>query len=233
MGLFKRFFKWGQSEANSAMDKLEDPIKMTEQGIRDLQKDLTASLQSLAEIKAVSIRLKRDAEASKEEAGDYERKAMMLLQKAKNGSMDSSEADRLATEALTKKEQASQRVGTLLKDDQKQQELIAKLEVNIKKLKSQISTWENELTTLKARAKTAKATRKLNEQLADIDSTSTIAMLEKMREKVSEEEALSESYGEIAATETRIDDEINHALADEGPSPSVQDALASLKSKLN
>ena len=44
MNLFKRLFKLGQSEAHSAMDKLEDPIKMTEQGIRDMKKDLDVFL---------------------------------------------------------------------------------------------------------------------------------------------------------------------------------------------
>ena len=47
MSLFKRIFKVGQAEAHSAMDKLEDPIKLTEQGIRDLKKDLDGSLQGL------------------------------------------------------------------------------------------------------------------------------------------------------------------------------------------
>ena len=47
MNIFKRLFKIGQAEANSAVDKLEDPIKMTEQGIRDLKKDLSAALQAI------------------------------------------------------------------------------------------------------------------------------------------------------------------------------------------
>jgi len=38
MNIFKRLFKIGQAEAHSAVDKLEDPIKLTEQGIRDLKK---------------------------------------------------------------------------------------------------------------------------------------------------------------------------------------------------
>ena len=40
MNFFKRLFKIGQAEAHSALDKLEDPIKLTEQGIRDLKQDL-------------------------------------------------------------------------------------------------------------------------------------------------------------------------------------------------
>jgi phage shock protein A len=39
-------FKIGTAEAHSAIDKLEDPIKMTEQGIRDLKKDLDESLKA-------------------------------------------------------------------------------------------------------------------------------------------------------------------------------------------
>lgn len=37
-GLFTRILRLGKAEAHSAVDKFEDPIKMTEQGIRDLKK---------------------------------------------------------------------------------------------------------------------------------------------------------------------------------------------------
>ena len=50
MNIFNRLFKIGQAEAHSAVDKLENPIKLTEQGIRDLKQQLDKSLQSLAEI---------------------------------------------------------------------------------------------------------------------------------------------------------------------------------------
>ena len=60
MNVFKRLFKVGEAEAHSALDKLEDPIKMTEQGIRDLKKDLDASLKAMAEVKAMAIRSKND-----------------------------------------------------------------------------------------------------------------------------------------------------------------------------
>nr|MCU0392033.1 PspA/IM30 family protein [Thermoflexibacter sp.] len=39
MGIFNRIFNIGKSEVHNALDKLEDPIKMTEQGIRDLKTD--------------------------------------------------------------------------------------------------------------------------------------------------------------------------------------------------
>ena len=48
--IFRRMFKVAESHAHAAMDNLEDPIKMTEQGIRDLKKNLQAAMVSLAQV---------------------------------------------------------------------------------------------------------------------------------------------------------------------------------------
>ena len=118
------------------------------------------------------------------------------------------------------------------KELQKQETMVAQLESNVQKLKSQISSWESELATLTARAKVAGATRKLNQQLAQSDSSGTIAMLEKMKAKVAEEEALAESYGEMAMTETSVDAEIDKALAGGAGEIKAADSLAELKAKM-
>ncbi len=109
MGIFSRLFKVGQAEAHAIVDKLEDPIKVTEQGIRDLKTDLQNAMTGLAEVKGVSIRLTKEADDAKRQADEYERKAMLLLQRFKDGQIDQAQADRLATEALNQKELASQR----------------------------------------------------------------------------------------------------------------------------
>ncbi len=232
MGLFKRLFRVAESEAHSAVDKLEDPIKMTEQGIRDLRKDLEASMKNLAEVKALQIRARRDMTSQKEAAATWEKKAMLLLQKGQSGAIDAGEADRLAGEALAKKEAAAQSAFTLAQDFERQNNMVAQLEANVRKVKSQISTWENELGTLKARAKVAGATRKLNQQLAQVDSSGTISMLEKMRDKVTEEETLAEAYGDMAMVETSVDAEIDKALASGGGELKSADSLAALKAKM-
>jgi phage shock protein A len=38
----------------------------------------------------------------------------------------------------------------------------------------------------------------MNKQLSNIDSSGTMAMLERMKEKVDEQEALAEAYGDMA-----------------------------------
>jgi phage shock protein A len=109
---------------------------------------------------------------------------------------------------------------------------VAKLDGNIKTLRSNVKKYENELRTLKARAKVAKATKNINKQLADVDSSSTVSMLERMKDKVAEEESLAESYADIASESTSVDDEIEKALNSGSAEVKASDSLAALKAKL-
>lgn len=232
MNIFKRLFNIGKAEAHSAIDSLEDPIKMTEQGIRDLKKDLEKALQALAEVKALSIRAKNDAETQVQKAEDYEKKAMLILQKAQAGSMDAAEADRLASEALVRKEETMKLANQSKADREKFEAHVGKLDGNVKSLRSSIAKYENELKTLKARAKVSSATKNINKQLANIDSSSTVSMLERMKEKVAQEEALAESYADIANESRSIDEELDKAI-DEGANESkASESLEALKKKM-
>jgi phage shock protein A len=232
MNVFKRLFKIGEAEANSAIDKLENPIKMTEQGIRDLKKDLSAALQAMAEVKALAIRAKNDSKTNAEKASGYEKKAVLLLQRAEKGEITPEEADRLASECLVQKETHVGNAASNKADQVKFEGSVNKLNVNIKRLKSNIKKFEVELKTLKARSKVSAATKKINKQLAGVDSSSTVAMLERMKEKVDEDEALAESYAEIAGENTSIDDEINSALDSGSAEVKASGSLAALKAKM-
>lgn len=231
MGIFSRLFKVGQAEAHSIVDMLEDPIKLTEQGIRDLKGDLQNAMTGLAEVKGVAIRLGKEADDAKRQADEYERKAMLLLQRFKDGQLDQSQAERLATEALSQKDLASQRADRLSKDAEQQQRMSNQLQEKVQQLKTSITTYENELVTLRARAKTAESTKKINQHLAKVDSSSTIALLERMKQKVQEDEALAQAYGEVGQVDTSVDAEINKALAG-SQSSKAQDQLQAMKAKL-
>ena len=231
MSLFKRLFRVSQAEAHAIVDKFEDPIKMTEQGIRDLKKDLQASMTSLAEVKAIAIRTRREADNHKKLTVDYERKAMMLLQKMQSGEMDQADAERLATQALNKKEQSAADAIRLAQEAERHEQMAGQLQANVNKIKSGVNTYENDLVTLKARAKTAAATKKINQQIARVDSSGTIAMLEKMKSKVEEDEALALAYGEMADLDKSVDDEIDAALKS-GNTVTASVHLLELKKKM-
>ncbi len=138
--IFQRMFKVGQAQAHSTMERFEDPIKMTEQGIRDLKKDLQGAMKSLAEVKGVAIRLKKEAEDTKRLAADYERKAMMLLKKMQSGELDPAQAERLAAESLSKKEECSAKAVQAMQNWEQQDKMGSQLQANVIKLKSTVST---------------------------------------------------------------------------------------------
>ncbi len=230
MNIFKRLFRIGQAEAHSAINKMEDPIKMTEQGIRDLKNDLEKSIESLAQIKALAIRSRNELENHKLKAEDYQQKAMLILQKAKKGEIGASEADRLAKQALVKKEENIQEVNRTKLESDKLDASVTKLEKSVQEIKNNIQKWENELKTLKARVKVSKATKNLNQQMAELDSSSTVTMLERMKDKVAQEEALADAYGDLANSTKTIDDELNDAVVE--TNNNAEDDLAKLKKQL-
>ena len=194
-------------------------------------------MQNLAAAKALLIKVKREASDKQQLAQSYENKAILLLKKAQSKALSDDEADRLAKIALSKK--GSPSTGNNLKQNlAKQEDNTSKLEKRVGELKSNISKWENELTTLKARSKVAEASKRLNKQLAEVDSSSTLSLLEKMKSKVAEDEALADSYGDMAqinASGSDEDHQIDKALLENASlakAASMDDSLAALKAKM-
>ena len=235
MGIFKRIFKVAQASAHAGVEALEDPIKMTEQGIRDLKQNLQGAMSSLAQVKALTIRLQSEADGHRNRAADYERKAMMLVRRADVDGVSDDERTRLeglAASALESKVDAVQQAERAGSDHDAQRRTADQLQAKVDDLKRQISRYENEAVTLRARSRAASSMRKINRQLASgADASGTVAMLEKMKHKVQEEESLAEAYDALVDVGGTIDDDINRALA--APSSSAgADALAELRAKM-
>lgn len=230
MNFFKRLFKMGQAEANAALDNMEDPIRLTEQGIRDLKVELEEGLESLAQVKALSIRAKNEHEEFVAKVENYQEKAMLLLTKAKNGELEMATAERLAKEALVKKEAINNDAKIAKKEAAQFESSVSELEANVAEIKKNINKWENELKTLKARVRVSNATQKLNKQMADIDASSTVSMLERMKDKVHQEEALAAAYGDIPNSNLSLDTEIDKAI--DFTEDKANNELLKLKEKL-
>jgi len=230
MNIFKRLLRIGQADIHSAVDKMEDPVRMTEQGIREMREDLDRALQASAQIRALAIRTKNDRTKKELEAQDYENKAILLLSKAQKGELEMSQAERLAKEALTLRETLLVEVNALGEQLVVHEKSADEIQKNVDILRFNITKWENELKTLKSRIKVSRATKEVNKQMAQIDSNSTISMLERMKEKVEEEEALAQAYGEMAKKTKSVDDEISKAIGDE--TGKVNQELEEIKKKL-
>ena len=229
--LLQQLFKVIQSFLHAFVNKIQDPILMAEQGIRDLKKDYDNSMRGLAEIKSLSIETKNKIVEQTEIAKDYERKALTILQKAQAGDLDQAQADRLAAEALKKKQAAIENIKKFTLDARNFEAMAEKLETKIASLKEQIANWENEVKTLKARHKVAITSKKMSKQMISMSGNNAQALLENMKEKVNKEEAMAQAYDEMALIETDIDKEINEAIGT-NYSDEIQNSLLELKKQI-
>jgi len=220
----------GQAEANAALDNMEDPIRLTEQGIRDLKVELEDALESLAQVKALSIRANNEYDEFAMKAENYQEKAMLLLTKAKKGELEMAAAEKLAKEALVEKEKTNKLAKNTKVEAVEFENSVHQIETNVAEIRKNINKWENELKTLKARVKVSNATQKLNKQMADIDAFSTVSMLERMKDKVNQEEALAKAYGESPNSKVSLDFEIDKAI--DFTQDKANNELLKLKEKL-
>ncbi|MEN4761241.1 PspA/IM30 family protein [Chryseobacterium sp. C39-AII1] len=230
MNIFKRLVNIGKAELHSVIDDFEDPIKLTEQGIREMKEQLAEKIEALAQLKALSIRKKNEAEAEELSAKEYYKKAVLLVQKAENGEVDGAEADRLAKEALKKQAAAQEKVASLKEESEKLHGDCDKMQGNIDYLKASISKWETELKTLNARVQVSEATRDINQKMTQIDTGGTVSMLEKLKERVIQQEAEAEAYLEISKAGKSVDEEIDALVKNE--ETEAGDALQKLKESL-
>ena len=228
MNIFTKLFKLVQSVAHAIVGKLQDPILMAEQAIRDLKSDYDASMHNLAEVKALAIETEDSIRQYTEVAKDYERKALALVQRGQSGDLTQENSDRLASEALKKKQDAIETIKKYTLDLKNYESMINTMETKVDTLKQQINHWEDEIKTLKARHKVALTSQKISKQMVSMSDSSAQALLENMAEKVSKEEALSIAYNEMASIENDIDAEINAAIGT-SYSEEVQQQLLELK----
>ncbi len=227
INIFKRLLKIGQSEIHALVDKMEDPIHMIEQGIRDLKEELAEVIEKLAQAKASKIRLENKAEQNRERAEQMEEKAKTILLKYHAGKLETDVANRLAKEALLNKQDLVAELDTLQDQIESQGQAVEKIAQQLEILRYNISRWEKELTILKAKQKVTQASELANRHIATMDTHGTIVMLERMKNKAEYSEDLAQAYEEIARQNTLHDEkEIK------SKEKSAEEELESLKQQL-
>ncbi|WP_051203372.1 PspA/IM30 family protein [Hugenholtzia roseola] len=227
---FKRFFSIGKAKAHDKLDKIEDPAKILEDSIKELKKELSESMQGLAEVKALTIKTQRQVAQADASAQQQEKKAMIFLEKADKGEIDEDEADRLAAQALERKNHILALSQADRKNLQSYQDMIAKMEDSIRMNRSQINQFEGELKSLKLRSRVSQTTQKLNKSLAGMDTTQSSALLDKIRDEVNQQEALAESYNAVLGMKDNVENEVDKILG-ANYSPQVSQDLKALKEK--
>ncbi len=225
MSILTRFADIMSANINALLDKAEDPEKMIDQCLRNLEKDLQNVKSETAGVMAEEKRAQRALNEQKAEIEKLENYAMKAL-KAGN------END--ARQFLTRK-------ATLENELPNMQQLLDNATLNSKnmramhdKLAKDVSELESKRANLKAKFAQAKAQENINKIVSGSrDANRSLSAFEKYEEKANQ--ALDKATA-MSELNRNADDNVNNLMSkyDTDPNCSSVDAeLARLKNKLN
>ncbi len=218
MGLFDRISRVVRSNLNDIVSNAEDPEKMLEQSVLEMQEDLVQLRQGVAQAIASQKRSEQQYNQAQNEANKWQRNAQLALQKGDES---------LARQALERKKSFSENANTIKTTLDSQVGQIDTLKRSLIGLESKISEAKTKKDMLKARSAAAKAQENLQSTVGRLGTNSAAAAFERMEEKVLMQEARGQAAGELAGADL----ETQFIALESGSG--VDDELAALKAQMS
>ena len=216
---FKRVKTVVGSELNAMLDKAEDPVKMLDQFMREMEADIRDAEAAVAKQIANEKMLQKKSD---EAAKMVEKRQEQAIKALEAGNED------LARRALEDKK-AHDSSAQSLKESYERAKLDAdNLRARLDEMKSEYNQMKLKKDSLKARAESAQTRTKMNRAMSSIGGDHSRKGFERMEEKVMQFEAEAETSEDLRSTSRSLDDEFAELNKNQG----VDDELAALKKKL-
>jgi phage shock protein A len=216
MGFFDRLSRLLRANLNDLVSKAEDPAKILDQSVADMQADLVKLRQAVATAIASQKRLQNQAEQAESQSRTWYERAELALKKGE---------EELAREALTRRKTFSDTATALNAQISSQAGQVESLKKSLVALEGKIAEAKTKKDMLKARAQAARAQEQLQSAVGNLSTDSSMAAFEQMEEKVLSMEARSQAAAELAGAE------LESRFASLGGSD-VDDELAALKTRM-
>ena len=221
MGIFARLATLIKSNLNDLISRSEDPEKMLDQVVLDMQNQLIEAKKQVAVSIADEKRLAKQAEQEAANAAEWERRAMLAI---KAGD------DNLAKEALARKKEHDQLAGTLKDQWSKQKHAVESLKTALRLLNSKIEEAKRKKNILIARKKRAEAQKAIQETMAGLNNASAFETFDRMATQIDKIEAEAEAQTELANEYTG--DTLAQQFSKLESTAGADDDLAALKQKM-
>jgi len=221
MGIFQRLARLIKSNINALISKGEDPEKMIEQLLREMNDQLIKAKKQVAVAIADEKRLAKQWEQEVRDAKEWERKAMMAVKAGDDG---------LAKEALNRKRQHADLAEQFKQQWDGQKRAVEQLKLALTQLASKIEEAGRKKTLLIARKKRAEAQKQISETLAGISEGSALGEFKRMEEKIDQMAAEAEAGVELHAEMSGSDLEQKFRSLEAGPG--ADSDLEELKRKM-
>lgn len=191
MGLFDRVSRVVRSNLNAAVSAAEDPEKILDQALIDMQEDLVQMRQAVAGAIASQKRMQQQYNQAQSEANNWQQRAQLALQKGD---------ENLAREALNRKKVQTETATALKTQLDQQSAMVDTLRRNLIALEGKISEAKTKKDMLKARSSAAKANEQLQNTIGNLGTSTAMGAFDRMEEKVLQMEARSQAAAELAGT---------------------------------
>ena len=221
MSLFKRISTLFKANVNHALVKAENPAKILDQVILDMNQQLGESRQKVQASLADEKRLHKEYTSAEEDAQGWEEKAKIALEK---------DNEDLAREALERRNASQQLADEFKGQWEKQQQAVNELKEHLSTLQRKIDEASRKKNLLVARQKRAEAQKQIHETMAGMKDNSAFSAFERMEERIDEIESKADAAEEMSEdfTDKSLEEEFVE-LAKEG---NIDDDLASLKAEV-
>jgi len=222
MGILDRIRTVLKANINALISKAEDPEKMLNQLIMDMNEQLLEAKKQVALSIADEKKLERQALENKAQGEDWEKKAMLAVKAGK---------DDLAKEALMRKQEYDGYAASFQKEYESQHASVEQLKDALRQLQSKIEEASRKKNLLIARAKRAEAQKQIQQTMGSLSAGSSFDTFDRMAQKVDQIEAEAEAMkelGEVTADQ-KLEDKFKEL---ESSGDAADKLLEDLKSKM-
>jgi phage shock protein A len=190
---------------------------MLEQTVNEMQEDLIKMRQASAQVMASQKQLENKYKQAQATADDWYRRAQLALQKGD---------EELAREALKRRQTYQGNADSMAAQVAQQKDAVDKLIASTRLLETKMAEARSKKDTLKARAASAKTSKRVNEMVGSLSTSSALGAFERMEEKVLAMESEADAVAQLTAPDAVSDAFLSLE------SGGVEDELASMKRNL-
>lgn len=217
MGVLDRISQILRANINDLVDNAEDPEKILNQLIRDMEDTIQKGQSQVAEQIAQEKMIQHDLDEAKAKTDEWGKKAELAVSKG---------ADDLAREALHRQNDYKDQVAIYQQQLEVQHQAVQKLKGDLEALQNKYEDARRNKDMLIARAKRAEAQKQIGQASVKVSSVDYSGELGRMERRIQEKEA------RVAADQEVHTDSTDDKFRKLGENDQVDQQLADLKKKL-
>jgi len=211
-----------RSSVTTLREKVEDPERMLHQLIVDMEEELDAVREGVAEAIADEIQLGKRVQKAREESDQWLDRATTAIKR---------NDEKASKQALDQKVFADERADTLQEEYQKQQDQTTKLQASLRDLEDKIRQARQKRTLLLARMTRANSSRRINRAMDRAENRSAFAQFSRLEDRVERSEAMCDAYDRLEGRDPESE-ELKQQFNEEDRREKVRKEFEELKQRM-